>query len=391
MTTSVLADRPAQSAPPAPRSNGHHSTAAPQRRSLKRRVLSWLAWPVRSLVRRQFVKNRYAVMFAYVRGYYISAAIYVVARLGIPDRLKHGAKSAAELAAETGAHEQTLYRILRALAGARVFRVTDDGRFTLTRLGRMLLSDEDATLHDLALYCGEIEFPVLPAFLETARTGRNCVEVTHGRSLWSVLSDHPALGAVFDREMARTTEKQAPEIAQAWNFSQYGTVLDVGGGHGTLLGEILRAHPKTRGVLFDRPEVVGGARERLSSLGLDGRFECRAGSFLESVPPGADAYVIKHVLHDWSDDRVLAILTNIRRAMAPASRLLVIEGLIGENPVSGARFFMEWQDLLQMVVTEGRERTRAEFTDLLARAGLRLASVTPTSIVDVQILEVVPA
>jgi SAM-dependent methyltransferase len=387
MTTTVL-DLPRRDAL---RENGHSAGGVARRRRLfGRRVLSWLLTPVRSLIRRHFVKNRYAVMFAYVRGYYISAAVYVAARLGIADLLQDGPKSAAELAVATGADERTLYRILRALAGARVFRATEDGRFALTRLGRLLHSDEPASLRDLSIYCGEIEFPVLPAFLESVRTGRNCVELTHGRSLWNVLADDTALGAVFDREMARTTEKHAPEIAQAWDFSQYKTVLDVGGGRGALLGEILRAHPATRGVLFDRPEVVGGARERLAALGLDGRCECVGGSFLEAVPPGADAYLIKHVLHDWNDGHVLDVLRNIRRAMSPGSRLLIIEGLVGENHVRGVRFFMEWQDLLQLVVTEGRERTRAEFADLLGQAGLRLKSVLPTSIVDVLILEAVP-
>ena len=368
---------------------GAPSIPAHPQKPLHRRVLSWCLSPLKGFGRRAFQKNRYSVMFGYVRGYYISAAVHSVARLGIPDLLRDGPRSAADLAQSTGVDEQTLYRVMRALAGARVFQEAAGERFALTDLGRLLLSDEPGTLRDLAIYCGDIEFPALPMFSESIRTGQGTIQLAHGRPFWDVLADDLKLGAVFDREMARTTEKHAPLIAAAWDFSKYKTVLDVGGGRGALLAGILQGHPGVRGILFDRPEVIEGARDWLTRAGMADRCEFTGGSFLEAVPHGADVYTIKHVLHDWNDESVLRLLKNIRAAMKPGSRLLIIEGLVGENHVAGARFFMDWQDLFQLVVTEGRERTRAEFAGLLDAAGLKLAAVTPTEIVDVLILEAV--
>ncbi len=188
--------------------------------------------------------------------------------------------------------------------------------------------------------------------------------------------------------MSRLTVNHIPAIVNAYDFSQCGTIVDVGGGRGALLCEILKKNPHLNGIVYDRPEVEPSAKECLAETGMNGRCKIVTGSFLESVPTEGDTYTIKHVLHDWDDASVLKILKNIRAAMLPGQKLLIMEGFL-EHDHFGQDSFRKWLDIYQMVYLPGKQRTLEEMQDLLSQAGLRMESLTPTVVPDLAVLECV--
>jgi hypothetical protein len=309
-------------------------------------------------------------------GFFISRAICVVARLGIADLLKDGPLDTETLAAAAGVHAPSLYRVLRTLASVGIFAEGDDGRFGLTPRAEPLRSDAPDSIRAYILLLDE-EWYSGPAdhLLHCVQTGRPAFERVHGADFFTFLARDPGATAVFDAAMTSRSVQENDAIASAYDFSGLGTVVDVGGGHGSLLAAILRANPGLRGVLFDRPQVVAEAGHQLEAAGLGGRCEVVAGDFFESVPAGGDAYILKRVLHDWDDERAGAILRTCHRAMPEQGRLLVIELVLppGNEPSLGKLF-----DLLMLVDLGGRERTKADFQTLLAGAGFELTAVTPT-------------
>jgi O-methyltransferase domain/Dimerisation domain len=309
-------------------------------------------------------------------GFWISRAICVVARLGIADLLKDGPLDTETLAAAAGVHAPSLYRVLRALAGVGIFAEGEDGRFGLTPQAEPLRSDAPDSIRDYILLVGE-EWYSRPSdhLLHSVQTGRPAFQQVHGADFFTFLARDPAAAAVFDAAMTSRSAQENDAIAAACDFSGLGTIIDVGGGHGSLLAAILRANSGLRGVLFDRPQAVAEARHQLEAAGLGGRCEVVAGDFFVSVPAGGDAYILKRVIHDWDDERAGAILRNCHRAMPEHGRLLVIELVLppGNDPSLGKLF-----DLLMLVDLGGRERTEADYRTLLAGAGFELTAVTPT-------------
>ena len=309
-------------------------------------------------------------------GYRLSQALHVAAKLGIADLLAEGPRRAEDLAGVTGSHPSSLYRVLRLLASEGVFEELEEGQFTLTPLAEPLRGDAPDSLRARAIFDGE-EWNWHPwgNLLHSTKTGGSAFDHTYGVAVFDYLKETPEAATSFDSLMAAQTRPWAISVADAFDFADIGTLVDVGGGYGTLLAAILTAHPHLKGVLVDLPHVVAGARPKLEEAGLAGRCETVAGDFFQSVPEGGDAYMLKHVLHDWDHDRCVSILGNCRRAIANEGRLLVVEILItpGNEPDYG-----KYLDLNMLVLTKGRERTEEQYRTLFEAAGFTLSRVVAT-------------
>jgi hypothetical protein len=311
-----------------------------------------------------------------VLGCLVSQAVCVAAKLGVADQLAGGAKSAGELAEATGAHERSLYRLLRTLASVGVFRELPERRFELTPMSEALRSDAPGSLRDASIFMGEEwHWRVWGHTIESVRTGGSAWERAHGSEIFSWFSTHPEESAVFDRAMTSFSTLATEAVVRAYDFSGFDTLVDVAGGHGSLLSEILRANPQLRGVLFDQPHVIEGARAFVASKGLAERYELVAGDFFESVPAGADAYVMKHIIHDWDDERAVLILKNIASAMREGGRVLLVEMVL---PPANVPHLGKVLDIEMLTSPGGIERTEEEYAELFDRAGLRLARIVPT-------------
>jgi O-methyltransferase domain len=305
-------------------------------------------------------------------------ALHVVAALGIPDRVADGPAALDDLAAATGAHPTSLYRVLRMLVGAGVFREEKDQRFALGPLGRTLCSEGPDSVRDWALYVGATEpWNAWGRLRETVMTGQSGFMLEHSMSTYEYLVRHPDLGAPFDRWMTRQSDQHNGAVVAAYDFSGFRTVADVGGGQGSTLAAILRANSSLRGILLDQPQVVAGAQPVLRAAGVADRCEVLAGDMRQGVPRGADAYMVKRVLMLWGNEPAILVLRHCAEALPEDGRVLVVEMVMPpSNDPSPARSF----DLLMLLANEeGRVRTEAEFRDLFAAAGLRLARVISTA------------
>ena len=311
-----------------------------------------------------------------VDGYQVSQAIHVATVLGIADLLAGGAKSVDELATATESHPDALYRLLRALAAVGVFREEPGRRFTSTPLGDCLRTDVPRSVAPWAAFAmTPPQWQAWGSLLHSVRTGENAFRHVHGEDVWTYRAKHPEAGAAFDRAMTGMTRIGVEAVLAAYDFSPFQTIVDVAGGHGSLLAAILARHPNARGVLFDQPHVVAGAAELLQAAGVADRCQVVGGSFFDSVPNGGDAYLLKQIIHDWEDPEATAILRTCRRAIGPDGRLLIIERALGAPNQEPAGKLM---DLQMLVSAGGRERTREEYGALFDAAGFRLTGVTPT-------------
>lgn len=317
---------------------------------------------------------------------WITQAVYVAVKLEIAERLRDGPLSISDLAAKCGAKEVPLMQLMRALAGYGIFEQDSTGRFALNASARPLLPDDPYSANAFARLWGEQLYAASGRMLEQIRTGTSGFELQWGQHVWEFYRDHPAEADVFDTFMSAATDLHDRFINYAQSFKGYERVVDVGAGRGSLLSAVLKANPRLRGVWYDRAEVLPGAKARLEAENLVDRCELVAGNFLESVPAGGDLYLIKHVLHDWTDEEATRILTNIARAMGEAGTLIIIEAVMdGRNDRDG---LCKLRDLEQMFTTGGRVRTRDDFVRILKPAGLVIGGVTRTAIVDVCLIEV---
>ena len=314
-------------------------------------------------------------MLHMIQGFWVSRALYVAAKLGIPDLLKDEPKSSADLAHATGTHAPSLYRVLRALDSVGVFAEDDRGRFALTPLGATLRTDVPGSLRYFAIEeLGENHYSAWEKVLHSVETGAIAFNHVYGASKWQYMAEHPDEAKIFDAAMSSFSSVVAAAVVAAYDFSSSATVVDIGGGDGTLLTAILKGNPQLRGVLADLPHVAEGAQRRFKTEGLADRCEIAAGSFFESAPAG-DTYVLKWIIHDWDNQRSAAILKNCRSAMATNGRVLLVEAVIQPGTATS---FSKYVDLNMLVMTGGRERTEAEYRALLDSAGLRLTRIVPT-------------
>jgi hypothetical protein len=309
-----------------------------------------------------------------IDSYLTTQLLYVAAQLGVADVLAEGPRTGAEVAEAVGADPGALTRVLRGLAVEGVLTEEGGGRFALTPLGEGLREGAPGSLRGNALARGELYWSAAAGLLRAVTEGGAAFEHVHGERFFDHLAGHPERADAFQASMADRSRREAADVVAAYDFADVGQIVDVGGGSGVLLEAILRATPGARGVLVDRPEAVERARARLA--GLDGRAECVVGDFFEAVPAGADAYLLSRVIHDWHDDDARRILATCRAAMPEGARLLLVEAILPERAQDGPEAIR--MDLHMLVLFAARERTEAQFRDLLAGAGFELRRVVPT-------------
>jgi ubiquinone/menaquinone biosynthesis C-methylase UbiE len=320
-------------------------------------------------------------------GYWISQAVHVAAQLGVADLLKDGPRTISDLARATGTHARSLYRLLRALASEGIFAEDTQGRFVLTPLGECLRSDVPNSQRSLAIMNGEEHYRCWGELLYSVQTGQTAFEKLFGQPIFHYLAAHPRQARIFDEGMVGVHGAETKAMLDAYDFSKFGTLVDIGGGNGSLLLATLQRHPSLRGVVYDRPDVIERAQANLKAAGLENRCSLTGGDFFESVPPGRDAYLMRHIIHDWNDDQCRTILRNCRKVVPPSGKLLLIESVIppGNDPC-----FAKFLDLTMLVIPGGMERTEGEYRELLASAGFRLERIVPTASV-IHVIESAPA
>jgi hypothetical protein len=318
-----------------------------------------------------------------ITGYWRAQAVYAAAKLGLADLLESGPQTVEALAAHTGTYPESLYRMLRALASIGVFVQRTDGRFETTPLARPLRSDAPDSQRAMAIMMGEEHFQAWGDLLFSIRTGQKAFDRKFGEPIFSYLSSRPEQAAIFDAAMTSIHGRESAAMLDVYDFSHFGIVADIGGGNGSTMQAMLNRYPQLQGIVFDLPGVIERTTQNLNNWGLASRCRAVAGSFFESVPSGADAYILRHIIHDWTDEQCRQILRNCHRAMANDARLLIIECVI---PPGNEPFFGKWLDLTMLVIPGGKERTRQEFSDLLQSAGFELTSINTTSS-DVSVLE----
>jgi SAM-dependent methyltransferase len=300
--------------------------------------------------------------------------LQLAAELGIADLLGNGPRSAADLAAATQTDAKALYRLLRALAAVGVFTEVEPSRFGLTGVGEHLRSDHPESLASWVLFQGLFN-DVNSQAMHSIRTGMSTVPEVFAESLFEHLDRHPEKAAIFQEAMAQHSRLMGPRLLEAYDFGGARRVVDVGGGDGSFLSSIVRAHPEMSGVVYDAPYVADAAHKQLAAAGLGERCTFVGGNFLEQVHPGGDVYLLKGVVHNWPDDDAVVLLRNCRRAMGSDGRLLLIEWVV---PLGDEPHPSKLLDLSMLFVYGGKERTEEEFIELLSAADLRLVRVVNT-------------
>ena len=316
-----------------------------------------------------------ALLMQLVMGKWVSMAISVAAKLRIADKLAAGPKSVEQLAGETQTHAPSLYRLLRALAGVGVFAVNETGQFRQTAMSEFLRTGVPGSIRGIADYCGAPwSWEPWGRAMDAVRTGDTSFNEFYGESVFDYLAKHPDESAVFNEGMTGFSSVTAGAVAEAYDFNAFGTIADIGGGHGMLLTTIMKKHPSPKGIVFDSPHVVAGAPPTIESAGLASRCTTAGGDFFQGVPP-ADLYMMRHILHDWNDERSTLILENCRMAAKPGAKLAVVELVIppGNEPSMGKIL-----DLEMLVIASGKERTEAEYASLFAGAGWKFTRIVPT-------------
>ncbi len=318
--------------------------------------------------------------------YWKSMALHVAARLGVADLLREQPRSADELAPALRVHPQALHRLLRALASDGVFEEDANSRFALTPLSRRLLSGTPDSQRSAAITMGEEHYRVWGELLYSIQTGEPAWDRVIGQPVFEYFANNPRAAQLFDETMTGIHGAETAAMLDAYDFSPFSTLVDVGGGAGGMLLAILQRYPRLQGVLFDREHVVARARQHIEAAGLQGRCRTTAGNFFASVPPGGDAYIMRHIIHDWNDEQALTILRHCRAVLPATGRLLLVESVIAPgNAPCPAKYL----DLTMLLIPGGMERTESQFRTLLGQASFRLERLVPTPS-SVQVIEAVP-
>ena len=333
---------------------------------------------MRKRSRAEAKKNSDAMTFMNLTaGKWVSQAIAVAAELGIADLLRDGTKTAAQIAQLANASEDSVYRLLRTLGSVGLFAETGNRKFRLTPLGRLLRTDSSPALGAYARFVGHKSAWLPWADLaHSVRTGEPAFDHVFAMPIFEYLAKTPEAAAVFDAAMTSLSTWESKAVVAAYHFPGIGTLVDVAGGHGLMIMTVLKANKKMRGILFDLPHVTAGAAALLRGGGVADRCQIVSGDFFTSVPEGGDAYIMKHILHDWDDERAIQILRTCHSGMRRGGKVLIVDSVI---PSSNAAHFGKLLDLAMLAFTpRGRERTGAEFRDLLRRSGFKLRRIIPT-------------
>lgn len=320
--------------------------------------------------------------------YGVSRLLHVAAELNLADYLADGPHTAEELALQTGTHAPSLHRAMRALSDLGMFKEDRDHRFSLTPLSEALKSGASGSVRSTVLMLtGDLFCRAMDNLLYSVQTGKTGFEQAFGMSFFDWLENHPEQASMFSETMVGYHGPEHAAVASAYDFSEFETIIDVGGATGNFLATILARHPQPRGILFDVPHVVRDAPGLIESCGLANRIRIEPGSFFDHVPTGGDAYLLSQIIHDWDEGHCLNILANCKRAMKPGSRLLIVERVLTDGD---ARHPAKRLDISMLVLTGGQERTEQEYRELLDKAGFRLARVVPTEST-VSVIEAFPA
>ncbi len=303
--------------------------------------------------------------------------VFAAAKLCIADRLKDGPKSSDELARDVSAHPRALFRLLRGLTALGIFAEIEPGHFSLTPMAELLRSDVPGSMRSWATIQGE-EWArdSWGNILYGVKTNKPAFSDQHGMGIYDYFAKHPEAAAGFNDAMTCVSGQEAAAVLATYNFAGIRNIVDVGGGHGRMISAVLGANPQMRGVLFDLPSVVKGAKKPIESTGVSDRCQLESGDFFESVPGDGDAYILKSIIHCWSDERALTILRNCRRAMKEDGRLLLVER---DLPASGEPSFSKIFDVIMLVFQDGFERTEAEYSRLMEASGFQLIRVLRTT------------
>ena len=325
-------------------------------------------------------------MVQLLSGFQVSQALYVAAKIGVADRLVNGPVPVEQLASDLDADPLALSRLLRTLGSFGVFSEAGPGVYGLTPLGATLVSDGEGSMRDLALMWMETHYAPFAGLLETVRSGECAATQHYGQPFFSWLADQPEQVDRFSRAMANLTDGIKAGAIASYDFPRSGTIVDVGGADGALLARVLESAPAATGIVFDLPHVVAEAAPTLKSHGLGDRMTSEGGDFFEAVPAGGDAYLLSMVLHDWNDLDATRLLSNIRVAAAPGTRVLAFELVMphGDQP-----HMSKMIDLTMLGMLNGRERTESEMRSLFEGSGLiydgAVPTPTPISIIEARV------
>jgi O-methyltransferase domain/Dimerisation domain len=311
-----------------------------------------------------------------IAGFWRTQAVYVAVRLRIPDLLAAGPRTADELAAETGSHARSLYRLLRALSSSGVFCEGADHRFSVTPLSECLRRDTPGSMAGLAWMRGDWQYRAWGDLLHNVQTGETAFNHVFGEPLFDFLRHTPENAAIFDQGMVGVHGRETEAMLAAFDFSGIEVLADIGGGNGSVLAAVLAKYPALNAILFDRADVIDRAKANLAQAGVADRVQFIAGDFFQSVPSGADAYFLRHIIHDWNDNQARMILENCHAAMSNNGRLLLAEFVLPDGP---GPFHGKWFDLAMMTVTGGQERTESEYRTLLGECGFWWNRIVPTA------------
>lgn len=317
-------------------------------------------------------------MLQIISGFWVSRAVYAIAKLGIPDELKSGPKTAQELATATKMHAPSLFRVLRALVSVGILNSAEGGKFAQTPVSETLVTDAPGSLRWFAISeLGQEHYPAWGNLMHSLKTGEIAFDNFFGADVWQYFQENPEDAAVFNNSMSAMTAATNEAILSRYDFSGFDTLVDIGGGHGGLITEILKSNPKLKGVLFDAPEVIQGARPKLEAAGLTDRCETVSGDFFKAVPGGGDAYIMKWIIHDWNDEKAITILRHCRNQIPANGKLILVDCVVPETDQPD---FSKFIDMNMLVMTGGKERTEKEFEQLLAASGFKLLRVIPTDL-----------
>lgn len=328
-------------------------------------------------------------LYELLNGYQITQAIAMAAKLKLADLIQNSPKSCSELSKSTDYDEDQIYRLLRALASIGIFQEVNAKEFALTPKAALLKSSEKNTFYSYAIRCGEESYLAWSKLTEGLKKNRSAFAEYYGQEFFSYLAENEQAAVRFNQSMVDHTQKDAMAILENYDFSLTKNIVDVGGGYGQLLCLILNKYSHVFGTLFDRKEVLESARTMLSQ-NMSPRLALAPGNFLHSVPENGDVYLLKHILHNWSDQEAALILSNCRRSISPTGRLLIIETLV---PPGNDAHSSKWHDLHMFVLFNGKERTEAQITELLNITGFSLARVIPlqrTGLSELNIIEATP-
>jgi hypothetical protein len=328
-----------------------------------------------------------AVLIRMTHGYCEAKALQVAAELGIADLIAENPKTADQLSKILGVHSDSLYRLLRALASLGIFKEISDSHFENTPLSEAIRADVPGSVRDFVIMTPNDGFLLAWAkFMDVVRAGKPSFEDVNGCDQWEYFRRHPDMGERFNKGISARASQVTSALLQSYDFSQFKTLIDVGGVLGTVLASILNKFPQLHGCLYEQSSVIEGAKSLLEAQGVISRCNLISGDFFESVPRDFDAYLVKSIIHDWEDEKALAILKNCRASINKNGKLLIIDAVISRDnaPHPG-----KWKDLMMMVVYGSRERTEQEFQNLLRESGFKLKQVIALPLPDA-LIEAVP-